>query len=190
MLLKMFLNNSEKFFYVREITRRLNTHLNSVRRELANLENIGIVSPYTKKDLERELGKEIKDNKKYYKLNNEFVFIDELRSLINKAQLVLEQSMIKKVEKLGNVKFFLLSGVFVGRDDAPVDLLVVGAINKVKLRNLVKTFEKDLGKPINYTIMSKTEFEYRYEITDKFLYDLLGGKNLIIIDSLLLKLKK
>jgi hypothetical protein len=189
-LLRLFLNNPEKFFYVREITRTLGTHLNSVRRELSNLENIGIISPYTKKDLEKEIEKEIKDNKKYYKLNSEFVFIKELKSLLNKAQLVLEQSMIKKVEKLGNVRFFLLSGVFVGRDNAPVDLLAVGVINKVKLRNLVKNFERELGKPINYTIMSKKDFEYRYEITDKFLYNLLGGKNLVIVDTLLLKLKK
>ena len=190
MLLRLFLNNPEKFYYVREITRNLNTHLNSVRRELDNLLTIGIISSYDKKDLEKEIEKEIKDNKRYYKLNSDFVFTSELKSLLSKAQLVLEQSMIDRVEKLGNVGFFLLSGVFVSRDDAPVDLLAVGTINRNKLRNLVKSFEKDLGEPINYTVMTKSDFRYRYEITDKFLYDLLGGKNLVVIDTLLLKLKK
>jgi len=189
LLLRLFLNNPEKFYFVRELTRDLDTHLNSIRRELSNLESIGIINFYTKKDLEKEIEKEIKDNKKYYKLNSDFVFVQELKSLLNKAQLVLGQSMIRKVEKLGKVKFFLLSGVFVGREDAPVDLLVVGAVNRNKLKALVKSFEKDLGKSINYTIMTKADFQYRYEVTDKFLYDLLGGKNLIVIDSLLDKFK-
>ena len=68
--------------------------------------------------------------------------------------------------------------------------MIVGTINRNKLKNLVKGFERDLGKTINYTAMTKSDFLYRYSITDKFLYDLLGGKNLVIIDSLLVKIKK
>ena len=84
----------------------------------------------------------------------------------------------------------MLSGIFVGRDEAPIDILAVGTINRNKLKNLVRNFEKELSKPINYTIMTKSEFQYRYNITDRFLYDLLGGKNMIIINSLLNKLKR
>lgn len=190
MLLRLFLNNPEKFYYVRELTRNLNTHLNSIRRELDNLQKMGIINFYTKKDLEREIEKKIKDNKKYYKLNNDFMFISELTSLLNKAHVVLDKTLVKRVENLGEVKFFLLSGIFVGRDDAPIDMLAVGTINRNKLRNLARNFEKELGKPINYTIMTRSEFQYRYNITDRFLYDLLGGKNMIIVDSLLNKLKR
>ena len=190
MLLRLFLNNPEKFYFVRELTRALDTHLNSIRRELSNLQDIGIIDFHSKTDLAKEAGKEIKDNKKYYKLNSDFVFISELKSLLNKAQLVLDKNLIKKVDNLGEVKFFLLSGIFVGRSDAPIDLLAVGSINRNKLKNLVKGFERDLGKTINYTMMTKSDFLYRYSITDKFLYDLLGGKNLVIVDSLLIKIKK
>ncbi|MDO8668839.1 MAG: hypothetical protein Q7K65_00915 [Candidatus Buchananbacteria bacterium] len=190
MLLRLFLNNPEKFYYVRELTRNLDTHINSVRRELDNLQKMGIISFYTKEDLEREIEKEIKDNKKYYKLNNDFMFISELTSLLNKAHVILDKTLAKRVENLGDVKFFLLSGIFVGREDVPIDMLAVGTINRNKLRNLARTFEKELGKPINYTIMTRSEFQYRYNITDRFLYDLLGGKNMVIIDSLLVKIKK
>ncbi len=190
MLLRLFLNNPEKFYYVRELTRNLNTHLNSIRRELDNLQKIGIIKFYTKTDLEREIEKKIKDNKKYYKLNNDFMFISELTSLLNKAHIVLDKTLVKRVENLGEVKFFLLSGIFVGWVGAPVDILAVGTINRNKLKNLVSNFEKELGKSINYTIMTKSEFQYRYNITDRFLYDLLGGKNMILVDSILYKLKK
>jgi len=64
MLLRLFLNNPEKFYFVRELTRSLETHLNSIRRELSNLESIGIIDFHSKTDLSKEAGKEIKDNKK------------------------------------------------------------------------------------------------------------------------------
>ena len=42
-LLSLFLENSERCFYVRELTRRIDAQLNSVRRELQNLVRLGIV---------------------------------------------------------------------------------------------------------------------------------------------------
>jgi len=190
MLLRLFLNNSERFFFVRELTRSLNIQLNSVRRELANLERIGIIGSHTKEDLEKEAGKKLRDNKKYYKLKEDFVFADELRALIIKAHLILEKSLVKKVEGLGRVHLFLLSGVFVGRNDAPVDLLIVGQVNKPKVGRLVKGFEKELGQPINYTVMSKDDFLYRQSVADKFLYNLLDNKRSIILDRITANLKE
>ena len=54
-LLRLFINNPDRFYFVREITRNLNLHLNSIRRELANLENLGIVASFTKEDWEKEI---------------------------------------------------------------------------------------------------------------------------------------
>lgn len=189
-LLRLFLNNPEKYYFVRELNRNLGVQLNSVRRELANLEEIGIVGSHTKQDLEKEVEKELRDNKRYYKLNNNFVFIDELRALLIKAQLILEKSLAEKVERLGRVWFCLLSGVFMGRSKAPADLLVVGQVNRRKFKNLVNSFEKELGQPINYSLMSKADFQYRREVTDKFIYDLLEEKNMVIVDKILFKANK
>ena len=190
MLLRLFLNNAETFFYVRELSRNLGLQLNSIRRELANLERIGIIGLHTKEDLEKEAGKPLKDNKKYYKLKDDFVFVDELRALIIKAHLILEKSLEKKVDNLGRVQLFLLSGVFVGRDDAPVDLLIVGQVNKQKINRLVKDFEKELGQQINFTVMSREDFLYRQGVADKFLYNLLDNKKSVILDRITANLKE
>lgn len=166
------------------MTRDLQLHLNSVRRELNNLESVGIIRSHTKEDLEKEVEKKLKDNKKYYKLDSNFIFIDELKSLLIKAQLVLEKSLSSKIDKVGSVSFFLMSGVFVGREDAPADLLIVGQINRRRLISLIKSFERDLGQPIRYSVLTRGDFQYRRDVTDKFIYDLLEGKNLILIDKL------
>ena len=46
-LLKLFFGSPEKSFYVREMTRVIDEQINSVRRELLNLENIGIIKSET-----------------------------------------------------------------------------------------------------------------------------------------------
>lgn len=187
LLLRLFLNNPEKFFFVREIARALKIHLNSVRRELENLEKIGIISSQTKADLEKEVEKKLKDNKKYFKLNNNFVFLDELRSLIIKAHLILEKSLPEKMEQVGKISYCLLSGVFVGRRDAPIDLLLVGRVDRQKLKKQIAIFEKELGQPINYAVLTRDDFDYRLEVSDKFIYDLLEERNLVVIDKINLK---
>src|SRR6266702_1679533 len=42
-LLQLFYGNPNRSFYVREITRKIDEQINSVRRELANLLNVGII---------------------------------------------------------------------------------------------------------------------------------------------------
>ena len=56
-LLRLFFENPEKSFYVREMTRVIDEQINSVRRELLNLEGIGIIK------------NETFDNKIYYSAN-------------------------------------------------------------------------------------------------------------------------
>ncbi len=182
LLLRLFLNNPDKYYFVRELARNLNIHLNSVRRELENLESIGILNSYNRPEIGLEEESETKDNKKYYRLNSQFIFIEELRSLFIKSHVIMEQALVDKVEKMGDINLFLLSGVFVGREDASVDLLLVGSVNKQKLFKLIANFERELGRSINYTVMSKQDFLYRRSMTDRFIFDLLENKNLILIN--------
>ena len=42
-LLKLFLSHKDEAFYIRELTRLTDEKLNSIRRELANLEDWGII---------------------------------------------------------------------------------------------------------------------------------------------------
>jgi hypothetical protein len=110
--------------------------------------------------------------------------VEELRALMIKAQVIVEKSLVQKIEKIGNIAFFLLSGIFVGRRDAPVDMLIVGSVDKTKFSRLIKSFEKEMGQTLNYSIMPKADYLFRKNVTDKFLYDLLEGKNIIVIDNL------
>jgi len=62
--------------------------------------------------------------------------------------------------------------------------LIVGKFNKVKLARLIKELEDGLSKEINFTVFNDREFKYRKDITDVFLYSILEGKKMVIIDKI------
>lgn len=190
-LLRLFLNNPSRPFYLKQITRILKSQTNSIRTEVNNLEKLGLVKSITlnKEDLPLDLLQEVEKekgsaNKKYFIVDTKFVLYHELKALMLKAELLLEAKFFEKIEKMAKPKLMILTGSFVGYEDFPTDILIVGKVNKTKLSKLLKDFEKELGKPVNYTIMSLTEYKYRHDITDRFLYDILEGQKIVITDNL------
>lgn len=193
-LLQLFLNDPSQPYYLRELARQLKTQLNSVRREVDNLEKIGIVKSVELNEEElveldqvkaksKKAKRKKQGSKKYFVANTEFLLYPELKALLIKAQILLEQDFIKKMVAMPRLQLFLLSGVFVGLENFATDMLIVGMLNKDSIAKLVKKFEKDLGRPINYTIMTPSEFKYRQDITDRFMFDILEASKIVIVDK-------
>ncbi|MDX9893324.1 MAG: hypothetical protein RB292_02820 [Patescibacteria group bacterium] len=189
-LLRLFLNNPDQPYYLRELARNLKTQLNSVRREVANLERLGIVKsvhlaePELAKSKSHSRNVKLKGSKKYFLVDTEFILYPELKAVLLKAQLLLEKDFVAKIESLANLKLFILTGIFVGLEGFVTDMVIVGTINRQRLANIVKAFEKELGRGINYTIMTLPEFKYRQDITDRFLYDILERRKIVIVDKI------
>lgn len=175
-ILKFFLLHPFDKFYIRQLSRDLKLQLNSIRRELENLENFGLLTSDIK---DQEKSRE----KKYFRANPAFILFDEIKALIVKAQILYEKDFVHKLEAVGKVKLLVLTGLFVNNPNALIDILLVGKINKVKLAKLIKELEFELGKEINFTVFNSQEFKYRRDITDIFLYGVLEGRKLVVIDE-------
>lgn len=182
-LLKVFLSHAEDHFYIRELTRLTDEKLNSVRRELANLENWGII--ISEKSEEKDVEKLSKaKEKKYFRVNTEFVLFNELKDLIMKSWLLVEKSLVDKLAKMGKIKLLILSGKFVNNPTVETDLLVVGSVNREKLKNFMKQLAKSFGEDVHYTVMTPKEYNYRKDVTDRFLYRILETGHIKIIDKM------
>jgi len=179
-ILKKFLLNPREKFYIRQLSRELKLQLNSVRRELENLEQMGLLQSNLETGQEEGGGQE----KRFFQTNPGFVLYEEIKALIVKAQVLYEKDFIEKLNMSGSPKLVVFTGFFVNNDASPVDLLIVGRFNKNKVYKLIKTLEDDVSREINYTILSIKEYKYRRDITDVFLYDILEGRKLIAIDEL------
>lgn len=203
-LLKLFLLHHKQRYYIREIARNLSLQLNSVHRELVNLEEIGLIrsgaadpeevaevlpeapteeapaKASAKKDAKKE---DKKADKKFYQANRDFVFFNEIKALIVKSQIMYEKDFADKLKRLGKIKLLVLTGFFVGNPDSNIDLLMVGDFNKTKLVKLVKELEDELVREVNYSTMTDEEFAYRREIADIFLYNVLDGDKIVVLDA-------
>ena len=185
-ILKLFLLNPDSSYYIRQISRHLNLQLSAVRRELENLETLELLESRQGSEMEEGMMDDEKGNKndrKYYQANRQFVLFNEIRELIIKAQILCEKDFTDKLKKLGTIKLLILSGLFINEKQAPVDMLIVGNFDKNKVAKLVKTLEDELVNEVNYTVLSEEDFHYRRQVTDVFLYSVLEGKKIVVIDE-------
>jgi len=101
-ILNAFLIEPDKQHYLRQLARDLDLQVNSVRRELNNLEELGLIEVADKE----ATGKE----KKYYAVNSNFLLFNELRALFLKAQLSGISKFIADVQKICTPNFLFLVG--------------------------------------------------------------------------------
>lgn len=176
-LLHLFLNNPGTPFYVREITRLIDEQINSVRRELANMLNVGIITS------------DSSDNKLYYEVNQRYEHYVPLRAIFADEKKPAQTAAAKTadwhglVEQMKGIRIAVLGGVLVQGSLSKVDLLLVGEEPPTKLSRVIKTIEKSEGRELNYTLIPYDEFYYRLSIRDKFITEILGGKHSVLIDT-------
>lgn len=170
-LFQQFLLNPDEEFFIRELTRILDEQINSLRRELENLESIGMLKS-------RE-----KNRKKYYQINPHFSLLHELTSIVRKTSDEY-QGFLKKLSKIGNVDIAVLTGKFVDTKSA-VDLFVVGDMSKKDLEDFLQ--EEFGGKEVSYSLMNREDFLYRITLKDNFVFGIFKDKDNIILKN---KLKK
>ncbi len=63
------------------------------------------------------------------------------------------------------------------------DILLVGRFNRDKIVPLISELEEDLGRELNYTIMDYREYRYRVDIADFFIYNIIHGKKIVLVDE-------
>lgn len=170
-LLGVYLSDPSQMYHVRELVRRTGDEINAVRRELAYLQDKGV--------LEREP----RANRVYYSLSKNYTFYFDLLRMGAKA-FGLGSEILRNRIKLGKIKYAMLSGKFVRRlknDPNEVDLLVVGTVVLPELSLLVRDEEKKINTEINYTVMTEEEFNFRKKKRDPFIMSILQGSRIMLI---------
>ncbi|MFZ1249775.1 MAG: transcriptional regulator [Candidatus Saccharimonadales bacterium] len=192
-LLHLFYQNPNRSFYVREITRKIDEQINSVRRELANLLNVGIITS------------DSSNNKVYYEVNQKYTYYVALQEIFGgrkprkvtkastkqtaEAEEPTEHVVVPETEEpadlklLGNVEIACLLGQFTRDTSSGVDVLIVGNVNQNALQKYVTELEEQEGKELRYTVFSLEEFKYRLQIKDRFISNVLLSKKQILLDK-------
>jgi predicted transcriptional regulator len=173
-VLALLLNNPTRSYYVREITRKVDEQINSVRRELANLKSIGLVKSRAAK------------GKIYYQANTKSDIFPDLKKVFGKIakETVYENKIADKLKGAGVIQYASLHGYFVEDSSSQVDLFIVGVVDKVKIRPIIKELSGEVGHEINYTIMSPEEYQDRRDLFDRFLTEIISSPKIVVVDYL------
>jgi predicted transcriptional regulator with HTH domain len=195
-LLQLFYQNPNRSFYVREITRKIDEQINSVRRELANLLSIGLIKSDTN------------NNRLYYEVDQTFEHHNALTSMFSgkkfkpskKDATVVsvtdkdaenvspttaqetEDPFAKELSKAGNIRLAVYTGQFTRDDSTGVDIVIVGDTNYSAIENLIAELEKTEKKELRYSIFTPEEFIYRQQVNDKFIVKLIDARKILLIN--------
>lgn len=202
-LLKLFFSNPNRSFYVREITRTVEEQINSVRRELANLLSLGLISSDSSDST---------NNRLYYEVNQKYEHYDALSSIFSdvKKQEATKSKDKKKAsdkaakkdsvgkdkeqkevvlpeaqrwELAGNLVGIAYSGVYTRDESAGVDIVVVGDVVSSKVYSIVTELEKEKNRELRYAMMTLEEWKYRSQVRDKFWQNFMAAKKQVVLDK-------
>ena len=172
-LIRFFLLNPEQEYRFDEITKRNMLNFQKTKKELDTLKRIHFIM------------KRVRKGKIFYTLNQNFQFYPELKNLISKANIYPQSENLSKVKNIGNIRRAVISGAFINYPKSKADMILVGdGISRAKLRNLMNNLEAEIGKEIDFVLMTGDEFKYRLNMLDKFILDFLEGPHEEVINKI------
>lgn len=191
-LLHLFTNNPGQSFYVREITRIIDEQINSVRRELSNMLEVGVITS------------DSADNKLYYEVNQDYEFYAPLRAIFAGQEVVevgsgattpsgstagavknedgIKQRYIDIIKEVPALRLAVFAGSLVQGSSSQIDVLLVGNLSSAKVASAIASIEKIEGRELNYSVLPYDEFYYRLSIRDRFIGEILNGKHSVALD--------
>lgn len=191
-ILKLFLRNPEEYYLLAEVASKIQADRRLVKKQVNNLGKVGFFKKKIikkKKISKKKKNKGLKNTEKkpgiYFSANPRFVFYDELRLLILKSSPASLDKISSQIKGLGRIKLAILSGVFINAVNSRVDLFIVGDnVKAKKLYNFLRHTEAEIGRSLNYSVLTTNDFNYRYGMFDRFILDILEGPHKKVINKL------
>lgn len=171
-LIRLFLAERTAPLSAAEAAARTKVSSASARKEIAVLLSAGLIK--------RKAGTEAR-----YHVNPRFEYLAALESFIRATTAVHPERLLGALRRAGSLRLVLLSGLFTGAAEAPVDLIVVGeGLAEGMLARAVREAEAELGKEIRYAVFTTEEFRYRMGIYDRLIRDVLDYPHRLLLDRI------
>jgi hypothetical protein len=168
-IMRLFIFNPAQYFEPKDVAHRAKERREVARRELRNLSKAGL----------------IKRRSKGFTLNTSYPYLSALQDFLIDATPITTREIIRKINKAGNIKLILISGVFKHDPESRVDFLVVGDhLRQGTLVSAISSIEAELGKELRYAAFETPDFKYRLSIYDKLVRDILDYPHEKIVNKL------
>jgi predicted nucleotidyltransferase len=172
-LLTYYFTNTTARHHLRDLAQRLDVDPSNLSKELGRLEREGLFRS------------ELSGHQKYFELNRNYPLFKEVRGIVEKtvgAVPLLSQSLktVKGIEEAYLYGSFARNQQIASSD---VDVLVIGKPNGEALEEVVRKLERQLGREINYTVLTAKEFQSRRLRKDAFLENVWHNKRVPLLGA-------
>ena len=170
-IMRLFLLNRSKSFKSKDIVKRSRISPDTLRRELRMLSSIGFIKKRPSAPLE-------------WSFNSLFKYAREFEDLLVRTDSLNTQTVLDNFKKVGRVKLIIVSGVFIKNHDSRVDLLIVGdRMKRGKIEKGIRRLEAEIGVELAYAIFETKEFNYRLNMYDKLVRDILDYPHEVLFQA-------
>lgn len=162
-ILKLFIFNPKKEYYVREIERLTDEAFDPVRRELIRLESTGLLKSH------------VSGRQKYYSINSTHTLFPEVKSMILKT-VGIGETLKTVLEHRNDIKISFIYGSYAKNTEdleSDIDLFVIGGILSRDLQEIISEVEGQTKREINPTIYSTQEFRDKHKNKNHFISTVL-----------------
>lgn len=170
-LLTHLFRHPEKQVYARRLARATGEYYNAVWRELNNLEQVGLL--HVEQD----------GNRKVYCLNSDFPIYEELHRIILKTS-GLGGVLREAIEGQSNLRWAFVHGsMATGSIDAfsDIDLMLIGEVALLPFSETINELEDQLGRDINYVILTEEELAQKLSQDDVFLKSVFSRPMVMLV---------
>jgi len=163
----------DRRFFLLELIRTVGRGRGAVQRELANLDEAGI------------LVREVSEGRVYYRANRNCPHFDELRSLVEKSA-GYATALATELGKVSGIRVAFVFGSMArgtAGPDSDIDLAVIGSATFHQVVRAVQPAQERLGREVSPVVYSAAEFRSRLIRNDHFARELLGTAKRFVVGT-------
>lgn len=166
----------DRSFYLREIVRAAGVGQGGVQRELRRLADAEILT-------ETRIGNQV-----HYQANRDCPIFSELHGLMLKTAGLADVLREALAPLSSDIALAFVYGSQARGDvgaASDVDVFVVGDLDEMALHRALSTAEEKLGRDVNYTLLSRSEFARRRKEKTGFVERVLDGEKIALVGDLI-----
>lgn len=173
-LLAYYFTNPTARLHVRDLAQRLDMDPSNLSKELRRLEREGLFQSETS------------GRQKFFQLNRDYPLFEEVRGIVIKT-VGAAPLIARSLKKVEGIEQAWLYGSFARNEQdaaSDIDILIIGTPERTVFAKTVRKLERQLGRQIGYTTLTRKEFDQRRRRNDTFLESLWRNKRIDLTETI------
>ena len=174
-ILSATLLQPDRWWFMTELARNLETTPSSLQRELDSLVSAGLL-------LRRQDGR-----RAYFKANVDSPLFHDLCGIMEKTAGLMPTLKVALEDFGDRIELALVYGSIArgeGHSASDVDLMIVGTLKHLDLLPVLRSLESRFRREVNVTLFSPVEFRRKLVAEDHFLHSVLTSKTILLKGTL------